>query len=426
MSKKISELDAVTSLNGSEQLVLDQEGLSKRASLSQIEQRVLDNAAVSSVNSQTGAVVLDADDIDDTSTTNKYTTQAEIDKLAGIEAGAEVNPTDAEIKTAYEANADTNAFTDAEQTKLAGIETGATGDQTGSEIKALYEAEADTNAFTDAEQTKLAGIETGATGDQTGSEIKTLYEAEADTNAYTDVEKSKLAGVESGATADQTGAEIKALYEAEADTNAFTDAEQTKLSGVETNADVTDEANVVAALNGASLATVTPTLLDLMLIQDNSDSNNLKTVDLGTLLGLAGGTIKSINASEAKVGVATTSATFVNASGTVTVTPQSSSSHFVVIFFAEIINERTSGTFDTDVRLTRNGTAFETTFRAQRQTTSVGTLSNLIAFAAEDFPNTGSDVSYLAQVAVGGGAGTIQMSSSTGHRFLLVIEYENT
>lgn len=53
-------------------------------------------------------------------------------------------------------------FTKAEEDKLAGIEASATADQTGAEIKAAYEAEADTNAFTDAEQTKLAGIEAGA------------------------------------------------------------------------------------------------------------------------------------------------------------------------------------------------------------------------------------------------------------------------
>ena len=35
---------------------------------------------------------------------------------------------DAEIKTAYENNADTNEFSDAEQTKLSGIETGATAE----------------------------------------------------------------------------------------------------------------------------------------------------------------------------------------------------------------------------------------------------------------------------------------------------------
>jgi hypothetical protein len=46
-------------------------------------------------------------------------------KLDGIEAGATADQTAAEIKTAYESNADTNAFTDADHTKLDGIEASA-------------------------------------------------------------------------------------------------------------------------------------------------------------------------------------------------------------------------------------------------------------------------------------------------------------
>jgi len=42
-------------------------------------------------------------------------------KLDGIEAGATADQTDAEIKTAYENNSDTNAFTDADHNKLNGI-----------------------------------------------------------------------------------------------------------------------------------------------------------------------------------------------------------------------------------------------------------------------------------------------------------------
>lgn len=53
-----------------------------------------DTNLITSVNTQTGAVVLDADDIDDTSTTNKFTTASDISKLAGIAAGAEVNTVD--------------------------------------------------------------------------------------------------------------------------------------------------------------------------------------------------------------------------------------------------------------------------------------------------------------------------------------------
>ena len=164
--------------------------------------------------------------------TNAFTDSDET-KLDGIEAAATADQTGAEIKAAYEAEADTNAFTDAEQSKLLSVELNATADQTGAEIKALYEAEADTNAFTDADHTKLDGIEDSATADQTGAEIKAAYEAEADTNAFTDAQVTKLAGIEDSATADQTGAEIKALYEAEADTNAFTDALLTKLNGIE-------------------------------------------------------------------------------------------------------------------------------------------------------------------------------------------------
>lgn len=46
-------------------------------------------------------VVPDADDIDDSTTTNKFTTAAEISKLAGIESGATADQSDAEIETAY-------------------------------------------------------------------------------------------------------------------------------------------------------------------------------------------------------------------------------------------------------------------------------------------------------------------------------------
>jgi len=51
-------------------------------------------APVTSVNSLTGVVVLNADHINDTSTTHKFTTAAEISKLAGIAPGATANSTD--------------------------------------------------------------------------------------------------------------------------------------------------------------------------------------------------------------------------------------------------------------------------------------------------------------------------------------------
>lgn len=56
----------------------------------------------------------------------------------------------------------TNDFTDADHTKLDGIEANATADQTDAEIKTAYENNANTNAFTDADHTKLDGIEASA------------------------------------------------------------------------------------------------------------------------------------------------------------------------------------------------------------------------------------------------------------------------
>ena len=92
--------------------------------------------------------------------------------------------------------------------KLDGIETGATADQTDSEIKTAYENNLDTNAFTDAEQTKLSGIETGATADQTASEILTAIKTVDGTGSGLDAdlldgnEASAFATSAQGATAD--------------------------------------------------------------------------------------------------------------------------------------------------------------------------------------------------------------------------------
>lgn len=53
-------------------------------------------------------------------------------------------------------------ITSSERTKLTNIEENATADQTGAEIKTAYEGESDTNAFTDAEKTKLGTVSSGA------------------------------------------------------------------------------------------------------------------------------------------------------------------------------------------------------------------------------------------------------------------------
>ena len=94
-------------------------------------------------------------------------------KLAGIEAGAEVNVGE--------------EYTQTEKDKLAGVEAGA-------EVNIGVE-------YTQTEKDKLAGVEDDATADQTATEIKTAYESNINTNPFTDPEQSKLQGIDAGAEA---------------------------------------------------------------------------------------------------------------------------------------------------------------------------------------------------------------------------------
>ena len=74
----------------------------------------------------------------------------------GVEIGADVQAYSAVL------DATTASFETADQSKLDAIEASATADQTGAQIKSAYEAESDTNAFDDAAVTKLSGIEVAA------------------------------------------------------------------------------------------------------------------------------------------------------------------------------------------------------------------------------------------------------------------------
>lgn len=61
----------------------------------------------------------------------------------------------------------------------------------------------------------------------------------------------------------------------------------TKLDGIEALADVTDETNVTAALDGATLTGVTVGGTDKVILQDVSDSDNIKTVTAQSIADLA-------------------------------------------------------------------------------------------------------------------------------------------
>ena len=105
----------------------------------------------------------------------------------------------------------------ADGSKLDGIEAGATADQTAGEIKTAYESNANTNAYTDAEKSKLAGIEAGANVTDTtnvtaagalmDSEVANLAQVKAfDSSDYATAAQGSLAD-----SALQSGDNVSAL-----------------------------------------------------------------------------------------------------------------------------------------------------------------------------------------------------------------------
>ncbi len=69
-------------------------------------------------------------------------TASQVRTILNVEDGATADQSDAEIKTAYENNADTNAFTDLEKSKLAGIDNSATANPNAIETDASGEISA--------------------------------------------------------------------------------------------------------------------------------------------------------------------------------------------------------------------------------------------------------------------------------------------
>tara|TARA_R110002012_G_scaffold35526_2_gene101304 strand:- start:13215 stop:15653 length:2439 start_codon:yes stop_codon:yes gene_type:complete len=254
----------------------------------------LDGIEASATADQTAAEIRAL--VESASDSNVFT-DADHSKLNGIEASATADQTDAEIRAAVEAASDSNVFTDADHSKLNAIEASAdvtdatnvtaAGALMDSEVTNLSEVKAfDASDYATAAQgtlatnalpksggamtgaittnstfdgrdvatdgTKLDGIESNATADQSNAEIRAAVEAASDSNVFTDADHTKLNGIEASATADQSNAEIRAAVEAASDSNVFTDADHTKLNAIEASADVTDTANVVAALSAGT------------------------------------------------------------------------------------------------------------------------------------------------------------------------------
>ena len=105
------------------------------------------------------------------------------------------------------------------------------------------------------QQSIKAYVDTAVATKDALSELSGTLDDITDGSTYKKIsatEKSKLAAIEASATADQSNAEIRTAVEAASDSNVFTNADHTKLNAVEASADVTDTANVVAALSAGT------------------------------------------------------------------------------------------------------------------------------------------------------------------------------
>ena len=133
-------------------------------------------------------------------------TSAERTKLSGIEASATADQTDAEIKTAYENNSDTNAFTDAEKTKLSGIATAATANDTDANLKARANHTGTQTAST------ISDFDSQADSRIASASVEDLNDVtDAGSGAIiTAAERTKLSGIATAATANDTDANLKA------------------------------------------------------------------------------------------------------------------------------------------------------------------------------------------------------------------------
>jgi len=234
-------------------------------------------------------------------------------KLDGIEAGATADQTASQIKTAYESNADTNAFTDADHTKLDGIEALADVTDTANVVAALS---------TGTGISLSAGGEIGNTApDQTvaltgggGTTISGAYPNFTITSSsfalpvatstvlggvelFSDTEQTVAANTVTATASRTYGIQLNSDDQAVinvpwTDTTYsvgdgglteinFTSADNTKLDGIEASADVTDTINVTAA--GALMDSEVTNLAQVKAF----DSSDYATAAQGTLAAAA-------------------------------------------------------------------------------------------------------------------------------------------
>jgi len=116
-NKKFTDLNATTSLVGTDLIAVTVDPATTPVSKKSTISTLMAQAPVQSVNTQTGAVVLDADDVDDTSTSHKFVTASDITNLGNLSG---TNTGDQDLSS-YQLQPSEGAFADGDKTKLDGL-----------------------------------------------------------------------------------------------------------------------------------------------------------------------------------------------------------------------------------------------------------------------------------------------------------------
>ena len=175
-NKKFTDLNATTSLVGTDLIAVTVDPATAPVSKKSTITTLMFQAPVQSVNTQTGAVVLDADDVDDTSTSHKFVTSSDITNLSNLSG---INTGDQDLSS-YQLQPSEGAFVDGDKTKLDGIEVGAdVTDATNVEAAgALMDNEvtnlAQVKAFDSSQYATSAQGSTADSATQPGDNISTL------------------------------------------------------------------------------------------------------------------------------------------------------------------------------------------------------------------------------------------------------------
>jgi len=213
----------------------------------------------------------------------KVNSDGHVDIQDNLDVGNGIDVEDGDITLASGHTVDGRDVS-ADGSKLDGIESGATADQTNSEIKTAYEANSNTNAFTDALLSKLNGIAASATNVTNTNQLTNgagFITATLTNEQVQDIVGGMVTGnTESGITVTYQDSDGTLDFSVASQTdNNFTTTLKNKLDGIAASA--TNVTNNNQLTNGAGYLTSSSTLSSSNL------SGALPAIDGSNLTGIA-------------------------------------------------------------------------------------------------------------------------------------------